>query len=465
MKKNMAMMVCGYMLSVCVGSTVFACAMDDGDQQSLHEAISQKNIDEVRRLIEEKADVNKCVERYGFPLEVAIEGTDEQIVTVLLKAQADVNARYPGGTTLNLLPLAVTRHSTLSLMAKLIDAKADVNGLDDFYNTTPLLDALAHKRPKEVVAFLLEHRADPELKVGERDTPLDVIANDIRCTRTPERLEMQQLLQSYSKSAQRREIPLIAAASDARDDGDTPLHQAIRKKDGDVVRKLIDEKADVNECDGSATGIAPISLAILLKYNEIIPTLIEAKAEVDVYDKRGLKPLFYVIQWRTDNASVAQMLIDAKADVTTCDQDGISPLVEAIRRKQTAIATKLVEAKADVRAKFTGESFKGWTPLYLAVTIPGQDIVMFKMLLDNGADPDEVIDGRLSAMRWVEDDIAKERYVEQSVKMRDLFKLYQRPRVGCEAKEDEDSVGLGYKVAGVIVRGLRSLYLTAIGEE
>lgn len=159
MKQNRAMM-CGYVLSVCLGSFAFACAMDDGQQQSWHDAITNRDSIALRVLINSKANIDK-----------------------------------------DALNMALARGCTVSFIEQLIVAKADVNAVDDVYKSTPLRHALDCEVSDKVLELLLTYGADPDLVSGKRCSPLQSIENGIKNRRTPKLEDQQALLLRYRRQA------------------------------------------------------------------------------------------------------------------------------------------------------------------------------------------------------------------------------------------------------------------------
>jgi cytohesin len=102
-----------------------------------------------------------------------------------------------------------------------IDPNKGVNG------RTPLREAAAWGHP-EVVEFLLEHGADPNIQDNNGGTPLHVAAwNGHR--------EVVELLLEHGANPNVQD-----------DDGDTPLHLAAKNNYREVVELLLEHGADPN---------------------------------------------------------------------------------------------------------------------------------------------------------------------------------------------------------------------------
>lgn len=208
-KKVAMTIVFGSVVTVGFESTVFACAMADSEGAkpplpALHLAILEQKGDEVRRLLDDKADVNELWDTLS-PLGCVITVGNENILALLLEAQADVNVPCESGDSA--LHQAVrcvgTRHST-SFIGRLLDAKADVNVLDTTEQFTPLLQALCFDGSIDTVRLLLENGADPDMKLGKMSmSPLEK-AKAMALFRDDafDWVAIHQLLASYSRSTQ-----------------------------------------------------------------------------------------------------------------------------------------------------------------------------------------------------------------------------------------------------------------------
>ena len=128
----------------------------------------------------------------------------------------------------------------------------------------------------------------------------------------------------------------------------------------------------------------------------------------------GTRPLHFAIMLR--HLECAVLLIEAGCDVNVCCHlEGGNPLCMAIVASTsvdvTAVVSALVEAGADMNARFTAISprlsfIAGYTPLGLAVSGYHQDHVddlyeIPKILLDAGADPNATFDCGNTALHLV----------------------------------------------------------------
>jgi len=135
----------------------------------LTRAVDNDDIEEVRRLIANGANVNGRDEDYDkiTPIFIAVENGNVEMVRLLIEAGAKVNIRNSEKQT----PLMqLDGDATAELVKLLVGAGAKVN-LNDNENNTALLLA-AENCPTEVIQALLDAGADVNLADKEGVTPL-----------------------------------------------------------------------------------------------------------------------------------------------------------------------------------------------------------------------------------------------------------------------------------------------------
>ena len=215
---------------------------------------------------------------------------------------------------------------------------------------------------------------------------------------------------------------LIRAGADANalaENGETPLHTAVREQNAEVAAALLELGADPTLVDDSGTIADPASChkwpSPVFFHHASAATVarcIESGAEVNAkarYDRMrnssgqlesyggGSTPLHVAAGWTRDPA-VITLLVGAGADVNTRNRHDYSPLHYAARdNTDPAVIAALVAAGAEVNAwasgSLPGYPYTRWdaTPLHEAARNHSPAIAV--ALLDAGADVNAVAAG------------------------------------------------------------------------
>ena len=170
--------------------------------RTLEEAAAAGDLEEVKSLISQGADVNARSDGYLLvPLIRAARGGHKEVVELLLANNADVNAMGDSATALN-----YAAEKGYSEIVELLLAKgADVN-LTTFAGWTPLMYAVEEGH-KEIVELLIKSGADVNVKNNAGQTALDIAIDK-------EHKEITQLL--VDKGAVVSSIHVAAQMGDQR---------------------------------------------------------------------------------------------------------------------------------------------------------------------------------------------------------------------------------------------------------
>ncbi len=262
---------------------------------------------------------------HSTPLHVAARQGNIEAVRSLIAQGADVNARDETGET----PLYdAACDAPLGVMQVLIANGADVNAKDN-YGRVPL-DATFHreKEGEDTAEFLL--RSGVKVAVGHLISAVKV---------------------GYTRLAEL----IIDEGIDVNargEDGSTALHVASGWGRIDIAKLLLAKGADVNArtvSQWSDSGSTPLHWAARRGRCDIAGLLLAQRANVNAKDSEGRTPLH--VAAKGCHCEVAKLLIDEGADVNTRDTDGESPLYTAVASGDGRMTQLLIDAGADIKDK------------------------------------------------------------------------------------------------------------------
>jgi ankyrin repeat protein len=296
--------------------------------ESIFDAAGADDLEKVRALLEQGADVNaasgdgmtalhraartgnlamaelligagvnlEAKTRLGehTPLHVASASGRSGVVAVLVAAGANVNARTTTGAT----PLHFAAASgSADAVAGLLSGGAEVDPREPVWGQTPLMFASASGRT-EAIEVLLEKGANPALTAKV----VNVVARDkadraerrkrnerIAALRDPAAAEKQREREEAEKRGNEPE-PLNYAGQVGWQGGLTPLLLAARDGHVDAALALLKGGADVNQVS-EGTRVSPMLVATINGYFDLAMILFERGADPKIASEAGDTPL------------------------------------------------------------------------------------------------------------------------------------------------------------------------------
>jgi ankyrin repeat protein len=316
-----------------------------------------------------------------YPLQAAAKLDNIELVKLLLQHNASVNSAY--GTPA--LAVAVSR-SNIETVRLLLSQNADPNGLGKQYYCRSALEAAVEGENLELIDLLLESGADVNKCSASRGgrTPLQraaengkerviehLLKHEASILSQPAPTEGASVLQGFIQNRLHKYVAkaLKAGASPNGDSkhGSSPLAAAVVNNDTVSLRLLLAAGAKVHK----------YASAELPDHGDEEVT----DEDFDLYDTK-LSP----IQWAAamNYVEVARILCEAGANVNQppCKSVGDMALHLAVRHEKYAMAKFLIAQRAEVDAYSNAD-----TALMLA--IKGDSDSMLRLLLRNGADPNQ----------------------------------------------------------------------------
>ncbi|WP_428097437.1 ankyrin repeat domain-containing protein [Candidatus Rariloculus sp.] len=331
---------------------------------ALHWAAYHGNADLAELLLEAGADASAANRNGSTPMWLAASQGDATMIETLLEGGADANEQLP----LERRPLTLAaRAGSMDAVGVLLDHGADPNASENERGTTALMQA-ADQGHADVMAVLIERGAD----VAAGSAPV------FRGGRTA----------ALGKSgdprrAVRRQVIAVLCEQESPDLGTLSALTALGS--GNTEDALLTNVGgpDIGADDACSN-----------QRESIIFTGGGRNRDDREPDGGELTPLVYAARSRAIDA--AHVLLEAGADVNQVTRYGWSPLLAATQNRNYQMGKFLIERGADVNIANKG----GWTPLYLATdnrNLEGGDyptrtpdmdgLEYIKLLLEEGANP------------------------------------------------------------------------------
>ena len=340
--------------------------------EALFEAVKKADLEQVKLLIAEGADLNaKWMDIYNkneeeistwravsTPLYYAVDANNMDLVKLLVEAGADVNAgAWP--------PLcgAVDKNNT-AIAEYLIDHGANVNAYPVDEGWGPLQETTAISNGVEMAKLLLARGAD----INSKGYPV------LNSAVYKKRRDLCEFLIQRGADVNAKDMW-----------GQTSLYLAIRNDDSDITDILIANGADINAKDDRGQTVLHVILDVRnydythsLLSKDMVELLLARGADVNSKDKAGRTPLHLAAELA--DADIVKLLLDKGTKVNEKDDEsGFTPLHHAARFGKENVAELLIAKGADINAKDKQDH----TPLQVAVN---HDYKVAELLINKGAD-------------------------------------------------------------------------------
>lgn len=364
------------------------------NSQYLDASQKEKYFNVAKLLVDRGADLNLQDDEGGAILHYAIVDHDLERFNLFTEKGANVDIQDNVGCTP--LQIAITENN-LDAFNALIEKRVNVN-LPNYSGITALHFA-AFSGNIETVEKLLNKGADINSECQKKCSVFHYLkVSDKQEDRKQKYLELMALLLEHGANINHQD-----------ENGCTPLHARIFKKDSQAIEALLEKNADISIEDGG--GITPLSYAIIRNKKEAVELLLERGAVVNVQDKKGKTPLYWASS--LGNVEIVELLLKADAEPNIGDLNGNTPLHLAAASNHFQVNQLLIQSNAnvniqnnetispfhyaviegnaeslqpfiDANAELNLQDNMGRTPLFLAVQNNNNPAIKF--LLEKGAD-------------------------------------------------------------------------------
>ena len=330
---------------------------------ALYVAVSMGNTSIVRYLLGRGANPSVRDESGNTPLIMAAQNLDPEIAQILLAAGAKANEANNNGVTPLFYAAEGSDPSNLRLVELLLANGADIN-IFSRYGDTPLTWA--------------EHEAGHLITPNHYDNLEERKKSYAKIISLLWRSPHKDLL----TNAEAGNLAGVAAALqvgayiEARDKyGYTALILAAQNGHTDLLRYLLDRKADVNPLQ--CFGISPLLAAVREEHLDCVKILVQAGANLNAENELGETPFRTSVLCH--NCDIMRFLMQAGVNINRVNKNGETALMKAMFAKDETPLKILIDAGADLE-KF---SDLGENALMKAAHYGLTDAV--KILLGHGA--------------------------------------------------------------------------------
>ena len=343
----------------------------------LHSASMVRHLETVKLLVSKGADVNTKALNDYTPLHMALAGSlmTAQMQQVMVGTGVTPSEKEFESERFTTLFHSASEKEGNEVAKLLVSQGADVNAKAED-GSTPL-HLVSWFRHLEIARLLVSKRADVNAKTKDGDTPLhgilagkntleESVRKDRQTPTTGREASILMLTQERVKEILEKDGSefvkfLVSKGADVNvknNDGDTPLHLAVKENNAEAIKFLLSQKADGNVKNND--GDIPLHLAMKESNIEVVKILVSNGANVNTWDKNGMSPLH--VASRGGNIEVVKILVSngANVNVNVKDKNGRTPLHWAAGWADVEVVNFLLSHGADVNANDPQEmAFRG----------------------------------------------------------------------------------------------------------
>ena len=257
-------------------------------------------------------------------------------------------------------------HGNEKLFHLALQQNPNINIRESFLGT-PLCCVVRGDTPNHarILAYLLQHNADPHLCGSDGQTPLHLAASH------GQSYAIDQLL----------ETEVDINATDEKNM--TPLHHAVSNGDLAILGKLLKAGVDIDvHLQFKDEYFTILQFCVLKGNSKTFQALLDHGARMELRDSFGSSPLHTASLHavNTEGMAFLNFILDQGADVNVPNSSGYTPIFHAISRGLPDVVRALIDHGADTNATRVSDKI----PLHTAASQGHEPIV--RLLLEHGAD-------------------------------------------------------------------------------
>ncbi|KAG4090289.1 ankyrin [Neocallimastix lanati (nom. inval.)] len=243
-----------------------------------------------------------------------------------------------------------TKLGKIDLIQNLLKNGSSPNEVDA-YGLTPIFYAIDHQNVR-IVKLLHNREADIKGEVIYINNPLMFFIGK----------KMNGIVKVLLENK--------ASLEEVDDNGNTPLFQAIKKKNYEIFDLLI-HQYPIDITKRNKNDKTPLMYAIFHGEKKFDPFAIELKRieKIEKIDDQGNMLLLKLVKNSNSDIRMIENLLSSGANVNYCDDDNKTPLIYAVENEDIELVKLLIKYKADINYEVCGR-----TPLKLAIKKNNIDI-------------------------------------------------------------------------------------------